>query len=517
MTGTDEVRWSATLSDTRAQAAIAARRYGVPPTMIEAATRRRTAGDWRGACAAADVDIHLNPDSVRRRHGAAVAEQLLADLRSLAPELLRWHLPRCGHGSGQLIEGLLIPLADYSDDSGPGIGLTLAAATPRFALDAGERMVLTMWEGRVRRGRAALEDPVVRAVKDGVRLRSAERYCLRRHRMFWDAAEAPQLAPLVDVDGPDARAITRLQDLGEVSAAWAAAGIDLPDTDEQQRLTRWLTAVPVHLPGLVRRVRESAPGMDDAVIRAGGGAIVLRGLRRTDGDISALAVPGRAGAGLPVVPAAAWARPVDADLLRFGLLQPHELHPLVAAALVPDPAAAQISAEPDEWLYRTVPHVEAPCSDVPETAAVLIRCGSSLHRVAQLDGRWQPIDHDDQATRELLLARLGGPANPCRQAALYLGTGRHVIELVEALLEHGRAGDVLRLLHEHADVTAAPDDLGLPGGGTVGEALSALRENTLQLRMILAGAPPVRDTRSVRMPTPRRRRSRRGEPARTPR
>ncbi|MGH3415838.1 MAG: hypothetical protein ACRDSS_05185, partial [Actinocrinis sp.] len=60
--------------------------------MIEAATRRRSAGDWRGACAAADVEIQFNPDAIRRVHGSRVAGRLLVDLRNLAPDLLRWHL-----------------------------------------------------------------------------------------------------------------------------------------------------------------------------------------------------------------------------------------------------------------------------------------------------------------------------------------------------------------------------------------------------------------------------------------
>src|SRR4051812_3796026 len=102
MTGTEPVR-TATLSDTRARAATAARRYGVPPTMIAAAARRRAVGDWRGACAAADVDVYLNLDLVRRRLGSGAADQLSAALLELAPDLLRWHLPRQGHGAGELL------------------------------------------------------------------------------------------------------------------------------------------------------------------------------------------------------------------------------------------------------------------------------------------------------------------------------------------------------------------------------------------------------------------------------
>jgi hypothetical protein len=549
MKGNGLAGWSVTLSDTRARAAVEARRYGIPPAMIEVATSRRSAGDWRGACRAADVDLHLDPRAIRRRHGALVAERLLADLRGLAPDLLRWHLPRFAHSPGQLREGLLIPLADYP---GAGVTLTLAAATPRFALAAGQRIVLTVLEGARERGDDP-GDPVSRAVLDSVHLRSADRYCLRRYRMFWDARHAPQLKQLcpglggvtLGEDVATAREITRLQDAGQAAAAWAAAGIDVTGRpsrcarpDEQQRLARWLVRVPVNLPLLVQRVREALPGAPRAAIRSGGGAIVLHGLDQCDGAIGAEAAAARAGRGLPVVPEAAWARLVDADLLRFGLLRPHEVHPLVAAALVPKalvpdarvpdarvpdarapdarvPDAAPASdQERGNWLYAAVPGIEAPCAASPGTAAVLVRCGNCLHRVAQLEGRWQPVDHPEHQAREALLARLGGPQNPCRQATEYLTAGRHVSDAVESLLEHGRIGEALRLLREHAGVCTAPEDVVLPGGGTVGAALGPLRENTLRLRMVLSGVPPRPGPRSVIPPDPQRQRSRKGEPAR---
>jgi len=509
---------SVTLSDSRAQAAIQARRFGVPPAMIEAATQRRLAGDWRGACAAADVDLHLNPDAIRRRHGADVAGQLLADLRSLAPDLLRWHMPRWRHGSGQLLEGLLIPLADYTATPAT---LTLAAATPRFAVVAGQRIVLVVAENVRRRDRDQ-QDPGTRAVFDGVHRRSGERHSLRRHRMFWDADAAPGLASIAGADdaAAGAREITRLQDTGQAPAAWAAAGIDMASgrhrpvsPDRQGHLTRWLATVPVNLPLLAHQVRQTLPGAGQAVIRPGGGAIVLRGLDRPDGAVSAdVVAPAAARSDLPVVPEAAWARPVDADLLRLGLLRPHELHPLVAAALAPRTAVRADSGRHD-WLYAAVPGIEAECAHGPGSTAVVIHCGSQRHRVAQRGGRWEPVDHGAHPARETLIARLGGPLNPCLQAADYLSAGQHVIDLVEHLMEHGRTGEALRLLREHADASAAPEAFVLHDG-TLGEALSSLREKTLRLRMILSGAALAPDTRDTHPPTPNRRHSRKGEPAR---
>ncbi|NYV77306.1 hypothetical protein HW445_23715, partial [Streptomyces sp. UH6] len=42
------------------------RAYAVPPSMIATATTRRRAGDWAGACAAARVDVDLDPRTVSR-------------------------------------------------------------------------------------------------------------------------------------------------------------------------------------------------------------------------------------------------------------------------------------------------------------------------------------------------------------------------------------------------------------------------------------------------------------------
>jgi MoxR-like ATPase len=313
--------------------------------MIEAAAWRRSVGDWRGACAAADVDLFFDPDTVRRRHGRAVAESLLADLRALAPDLLRWHMPRRGHGAGQLLEGLLIPLAEYDGaDTTP----TLAAATPRFTLAAGQRIVLAVVErgiGRVRIDTHA--DPAMRALLKAVRPRSADRYDLRRNRMFWDAACASRLRELCVTDLGDAPDFTQLQDEGRAVDACRAAGfevtVDVPraagsvTSEERQRLTRWLATVPVNLPRLAGHVRDALPGADQAVIQCAGGAIILSGFEYEHGRPRAAIVPPRATrdlrASMQTVPDAAWSRPVDADLLRLGLLEPHELHPLVASAL----------------------------------------------------------------------------------------------------------------------------------------------------------------------------------------
>ncbi|WP_442788371.1 hypothetical protein [Dactylosporangium sp. NBC_01737] len=66
---------------------------------MQAATQRRLAGDWRGACAAAGVGVDASV--------LAAEPRLLHDLRHLAPDLLRWHL----FGGGlQFAPGVHLPL-----------------------------------------------------------------------------------------------------------------------------------------------------------------------------------------------------------------------------------------------------------------------------------------------------------------------------------------------------------------------------------------------------------------------
>jgi hypothetical protein len=204
-----------------------------------------------------------------------------------------------------------------------------------------------------------------------------------------------------------------------------------------------------------------------------------------------------------VIPYAVWSRPLDADLFRLGLVETRDLHPLVGAAIA-DSAAER--AEPNGWRYSTESGIEAQYADSVSSGAgnavVLVRCSADLHRVARVDGRWQPIDHDDHPAREALMQRLGGPVNPCRSTAQHLGSGRHVIDAVARFLDHGRVAEAARLLETHGDSGTAPGDFVLTDGVTFGERLADLREHTLRLWMTRAGTPPVRDVQGSRAAIP---------------
>jgi hypothetical protein len=259
------------------------REFAVPASMIEVAAARRAVGDWGGACAAARVDVDVDLRAVGRDHGRRIVAQLRADLRQLAPDLLRWHFPRVSP-DGLLRPGLTVSLARYPSAS----GLHLVARTPPAWAQAGQRISLALWDpARPRAGIRGHPHP-----------RPDRRFRLDLHRHLWDAHRCGEL--------------------------WERSGA-----------AQWLAAD-----------RWPEPG-NGAVHRwAAEAALLLRADGRPDGVVSVrlgtrrqlvldLGAPGRPTARAPVLPdAATWVLP-DLELLRAGLIDGDRLHPLVAAALSP--------------------------------------------------------------------------------------------------------------------------------------------------------------------------------------
>ncbi|WP_238007328.1 hypothetical protein KZZ52_02340 [Dactylosporangium sp. AC04546] len=85
----------------------------VPAWMVEHATSRRLAGDWRGACTAAFVNAQIDLADIARRDGVEMASAVENELRHLVPDLLRWHLPR--RPDGLFRAALYFPLAMFGD------------------------------------------------------------------------------------------------------------------------------------------------------------------------------------------------------------------------------------------------------------------------------------------------------------------------------------------------------------------------------------------------------------------
>src|SRR5690606_3929472 len=193
------------------------REFAVPPTMIEAATDRRRAGDWRGSCAAAGFDVDLDLRVLRNRHGVDVGSQVLDDLRHLAPDLLRWHLPRVAP-DGLLRPGLTISLARYGPHEhrkrcGANSSMHLIVRTAPAWADAGQRIALTLWDGS--------------DLTNHPHPRPNRRFRLDLHRHLWDVRRAGELRERAGVNAPaptaalDASGLVP-HDLGCAVSRWAS-------------------------------------------------------------------------------------------------------------------------------------------------------------------------------------------------------------------------------------------------------------------------------------------------------
>jgi len=265
------------------------REFAVPPSMIEAATARRARGDWAGACAAARADTDIDLRAVAGAHGRDLAARLRTDLRHLAPDLLRWHLPRIAP-DGLLRPGLTITLARYErDPSGAPArdAVHLVARTPPGWADGGQRFSLAVWDGGPER--SAHPHP-----------RPDRRYRLDLHRPLWDARHTADLPH---------RAGRPADLVGLLAGGYA--------------VSRWAAEAD-----LVRRADGRAG--DPVTVR-----LHARSWLALDPGAAVPRVLPGPGQGLPVLPDAAVRVLPDLELLRAGLIDPDRLHPLVAAALVP--------------------------------------------------------------------------------------------------------------------------------------------------------------------------------------
>ncbi|MGC5021230.1 hypothetical protein [Micromonospora sp. DT47] len=432
------------------------REFAVPLSMIESATARRAVGDWAGACAAARVDVDLDLRSLGRTYGRELASQLRTDLRHLAPDLLRWHLPRIAP-DGLLRPGLTVSLARY-DLTGQAAGGTtcperrhdratvhLVVRTPPAWADAGQRISLALWDAsRPGAGRGRHPHP-----------RPGRRFRLDLHRHLWDARRAGDLRARSGADRTPGSTL-ELNVLRDRSCAvdrWA---------DEARLLLRadgWADgAVAVRLGGRRRLVLDLGAGSDGA------------GTPR---------LTAASGSRLPVLPDAATCVLPDLALLRAGLIDADRLHPLVAAALTPD----RLPAAP-------------PQTTDDRAGAHIVECRGARHRIGLVDGVLVPLDHDPaEIRREELLAALTGTPLPCLRVIDEVHRHPECLVDVRARLDHG----------DTAGALAVVEDLLGPGallrGGALREELetAALRRVTHGLfRAGLVGHSPAREPKDRR-------------------
>jgi hypothetical protein len=379
------------------------REYAVPPSMIETATARRAAGDWAGACAAARIDVDLDLRAVRERHGTELVTRLRADLRRLAPDLLRWHMPRIAP-DGRLRPGLTVCLARH-----PASGAAppqLVVRTPPAWADAGQRMSLALWEGPGSGPSGHHPHP-----------HPDRRFRLDLHRHLWDAERSAELArrcgalgaggaPSVEPYSPDRPAAP---DSPWAVERWAAEAELLLRAEGRPR-----GAFTVRLGARSRAVFELVAPDDSH-------APTFRPLRKS--------LPPQEAAALPVLPEAAARVLPDLELLRAGLVTPGRLHPLVAAALGMSGSAPVVGAAPEPG----DPH--------------RVECRGEVHRIALRDGVLAAVDHGPaQLRREELLVALGGPPLPCLRAIDAVHRGPEALPAVRERLRHGDVAGALAMV-----------------------------------------------------------------------
>ncbi|MFI9538024.1 hypothetical protein ACIG56_32885 [Nocardia fusca] len=380
------------------------REFAVPPSMIETATARRTAGDWAGACAAAGFDIAIDLRSLARCHGRDLADRVRADLGRLAPDLLRWHLPRVAP-DGLLRPGLTVALARYGPPGwgkhgrGTGSVFLVARTAPAWA-DAGQRIGLALWDGT---GAGAGLHPHPRPDR---------RFRLDLHRHLWDARRAEEFRircgadQLIDADG---------------------AGPELPvDLPDGCAVGRWAAEARILLRAEGRHagaLRVRAGARRELVVELAGDSADPPTLR-----LAACYPRGEVPA-LPVLPdAATWSAP-DLELIRAGAIAADRLHPLVAAALVPSgrPTGPDRTPEPDR--------------------AQLVECRGEQHRIGLVDGVLSALDHDPaEIRREELLVALTGTPLPCLQAIDRAHRRPDCLAGVRERLDHGDTAGALAVV-----------------------------------------------------------------------
>ncbi|MFH9352395.1 hypothetical protein [Kitasatospora sp. NPDC017646] len=416
------------------------REYAVPPSMIEAATARRLSGDWAGACAAANVEIDFRLPRVARTRGREFADRLRGDLRCLAPDLLRWHLPRAAP-DGLLRPGLTVPLVHYPGER----PVHLVVRTPPAWAEFGQRISLALWDGSDA-GPAPHPHPG-----------PSRRFRLDLHRHLWDAARSGELALRAGL-GPST--------VGPPTGGPPTSGPQ--DGDDRygphHAVDRWAAEAEVLL-----RAEGRPPG--PVAVRLEHGRRLLltpNGPNQPSGPEQAVGDLRR----LPLLPdAATWVLP-DVELLRSGAIEPDRLHPLVAAALAPGHRADR--------------------RPQPPAGQRLVECRGARHRIAVVDGVLTALDHDPaQLRREELLAALSGTPLPCLRAIDQAHRDPAELIGVRERLNHGDTAGALAVVEGLLGPQAALRD------GPLRDELAAAAERRLAYGLYRAGLTVDQRTKAV--------------------
>jgi hypothetical protein len=419
--------------------------------MVAAATARRLAGDWRGACAAGLVDVHVDLREVASRYGTGEARRIEAELTGLAPDLLRRFLPRTADlaltpRARVVLSRLETPLRTPPGSAGPAVPVLVATLPQR---DRGaQRVGLGVVDaGELQSGWYDLPDWCWHADAVAGRRRA---YGASPTRLAWHGSDGtPYRQGASTPPGQPADRATEVETIDALLAAqlvvpaWEAAGFTVDLTVDrgygrpvsvESRLEHLTPTLPV-LAAETRRLAHryglttlAGDGYSIVIDVAPDGGLTVRWTTREDrrGGPFAFGIPA----------------PVDVALLRWGSLSPDELHPLVHRALFP--------GRTQDW-YAATP---APYPPIP------VRCGPVWHTVRVTGARLSTPDHTDQEIqRELVFAGLGGAIKGCAAAVRAWRTGakpvpkeiRKIRRDLFALVFHGDTDTVLDLLAEGID------------------------------------------------------------------
>ncbi|WP_433385261.1 ankyrin repeat domain-containing protein [Micromonospora sp. KLBMP9576] len=456
--------------------------YASPPAMVAAATARRGVGDWRGACAAAAVDTHVDLRDVAAWYGADEAARVEDELRALAPDLLRRFLPRTA--SLALLPRATVVLSRLirPGSRSPGRGDALLVVTLPPTDHHPQRIELRVTNSRSLRGRwHDLPDWCWDA--DAVAARRWA-YGASAGRIAWhspDGRPHPQGGTAAAVStGDPGTADDRARQVETVAAllaarrpvaAYEAAGLAI-DADALRQQSAWLLPVlAAHapaLPVLAEETRRLAHRYGTATWSSQDGRLAVE--VATDGRLT-VRPEGRyvpaAGPYVFGVPA-----PADVALLRWGDLAPDELHPLVHEALFPERTQAWRAPE--------------PASGPP----MRIRCGRDWHLVQVAAGRLATMHTDEELRGEFLLAGLGGSIGGCAAAVRAWRTGakpvpKEIRKLRRDLFARAFHGDTDGLLALLAD--GIDPDLRDNRGGTLMHWLSWVDHQRVLPALVAAG------------------------------
>lgn len=450
------------------------REFAVPPSMIETATARRRNGDWAGACAAAHLDVDLDLRAAGRTYGTDLASQVRSDLRHLAPDLLRWHMPRIAP-DGLLRPGLTVALARYADPGQDG-SVHLVARTPPAWADAGQRISLALWD-------PSRTEPSARRHPHP---HPDRRHRLDLHRHLWDDRRTDELRLRCGAD-PRAAGGLLVTDPGAAELLSPACAVD-----------RWAAEAEILVGAGRTRAGGNAGSHAVSVRLRPGHRLLLEADRRDSDDNSASGaltwrlkpdIPVRRGgtaSSLPVPPvlphAATWMLP-DLELLDAGLVDIGLLHPLVASALQPGRSPSTANPPASRGGSRR-----------------LIDCRGERHRIGLVDGMLAPLDHPpDEVRREELLAALTGTPLPCLQAIDAAHRRPECLPGVRERLDHGDFTGALAVVEDLLGPAALLRD------GALRDELESAAQRRLThglFRAGLIGGPPRRSTRP-RPPRPR--------------